>query len=107
MTATLTAGPGHALLLAGTGVVTALPLLLFGAAATRVPLSMLGLLQYVAPVMQFLLGVLLFDEQMSTGRWAGFALVWVALAIITTESLVHGRRVARATRRDLLADAVC
>ena len=53
---TLTEGPGHALLLAGTGVVTALPLLLFGAAATRVPLSTLGLLQYVAPVMQFLHG---------------------------------------------------
>ena len=104
---TLAAGTGHALLLAGTGVVTALPLLLFGAAATRVPLSMLGLLQYIAPVMQFLLGVLLFGEQMSDGRWAGFALVWVALAIITTESLVHGRRVARATRRELVADAVC
>jgi chloramphenicol-sensitive protein RarD len=104
---TLTTGAGHALLLAGTGVVTALPLLLFGAAATRVPLSMLGLLQYVAPVIQFLIGVFVFGEQMSTGRWTGFALVWVALMIITIESLVHGRRVARATRRDLLAEAVC
>jgi chloramphenicol-sensitive protein RarD len=104
---TLTDGAGHTLLLAGTGLVTALPLLLFGAAATRIPLSMLGLLQYLAPVMQFLLGVLVFGEQMSTGRWTGFALVWVALAVIITESFVHGRRVARAHRRDLLAEAVC
>ena len=96
---TLASGPGHALLLAGTGVVTALPLLLFGAAATRVPLSTLGLLQYVAPAMQFVLGVLVFDEQMSPGRWVGFALVWVALVVITVESLVNGRRVARAARR--------
>jgi chloramphenicol-sensitive protein RarD len=49
--------------------------------------------------MQFLLGVLVFHEQMSTGRWAGFALVWLALVIITTESFVNGRRVARAARR--------
>jgi chloramphenicol-sensitive protein RarD len=105
---TLTTGTGHALLLAGTGLVTALPLLFFGAAATRVPLSTLGLLQYVAPAMQFVLGVLVFDEQMSTGRWVGFALVWTALVIITTESLVHGRRVARAARqarRDPVADS--
>jgi len=96
---TLADGVGHALLLAGTGVVTALPLLLFGAAATRVPLSTLGLLQYVAPVMQFLLGVLVFDEAMSTGRWVGFGMVWIALLVITTESLVHGRRVSVAARR--------
>ena len=104
---TLTEGPGHALLLAGTGVVTALPLLLFGAAATRVPLSTLGLLQYVAPVMQFLLGVLVFDEQMSTGRWTGFALVWVALAVIT-DRVVRARPPGRAgdpARPD--AEAVC
>ncbi len=80
--------PGHALLLAGTGLVTALPLLLFGAAATRVPLSTLGLLQYVAPVIQFALGVLVFHEAMSTGRWVGFLLVWIALVIISLESLV-------------------
>jgi chloramphenicol-sensitive protein RarD len=102
---TLTDSPGHALLLAGTGVVTALPLLLFGAAATRVRLSTLGLLQYVTPVMQFLIGVLVFDEQMSTGRWTGFALVWVALAVISAESLVNGRRVARA-RREPVTTAV-
>jgi chloramphenicol-sensitive protein RarD len=54
----------------------------------------------VAPAMQFVLGVLVFDEQMSPGRWVGFALVWLALVVITVESLVNGRRIARAARRD-------
>ena len=67
------------------GIVTAVPLLCFGAAAIRVPMVTLGLLQYLAPILQFLLGVLWFHEDMSTGRWIGFALVWVALAIFTVE----------------------
>ena len=76
-------GVGHALLLAGSGVVTALPLLTFGATATRIPLSMVGLLQYIAPVMQFLLGVLFYHERMPTERWIGFVMVWLALAVLT------------------------
>ena len=60
-------------------MVTAIPLLCFGAAAIRVPLVVLGLLQYLAPVIQFALGVLLFHEDMPPGRWIGFGLVWVAL----------------------------
>ncbi|MCX4737384.1 EamA family transporter RarD [Streptomyces antibioticus] len=79
-------GTGHALLLASTGVVTALPLVCFGAAAIRVPLSTLGLLQYLAPVFQFLLGVLYFGEEMPVERWAGFALVWLALALLTADA---------------------
>ncbi|HEV2784254.1 MAG TPA: EamA family transporter RarD [Actinophytocola sp.] len=75
-------GADHALLLAGGGVVTALPLLTFGAAATRIPLSMVGLLQYIAPVMQFLLGVLFYREQMPVERWIGFAMVWLGLVIL-------------------------
>jgi chloramphenicol-sensitive protein RarD len=55
----------------------------------------LGLLQYLAPILQFLLGVLWFHEAMSTGRWIGFALVWVALAIFTVESVRHRRRQLR------------
>ena len=70
---------GHALLLASAGVVTAVPLLLFAAAARRVPLSMLGLLQYLTPVLQFLTGVLVYDEPMPASRLAGFVLVWAAL----------------------------
>ena len=76
-------GPGHALLLLPAGLVTAVPLLCFGAAAIRVPLTTLGLLQYLAPVLQFLLGVVWFHEAMPAGRWIGFALVWLALSMFT------------------------
>jgi chloramphenicol-sensitive protein RarD len=90
-----TDGPGHTALLVSTGVVTAVPLLFFGAAATRIPLSWLGLLQYSAPVLQFLIGVMVYDEPMPTSRWIGFALVWAALLLITIESLTSGRRGGR------------
>jgi chloramphenicol-sensitive protein RarD len=70
-------GTGHALLLAASGAVTALPLLAFGAAATRIPLSMVGLLQYIAPVIQFLLGILVLGEHMPLVRWIGFTMVWL------------------------------
>ncbi|MDC0767304.1 EamA family transporter RarD [Streptomyces sp. HD] len=85
-------GTGHAALLAATGVVTALPLVCFGAAAIRVPLSTLGLLQYLAPVFQFLLGVLYFHEAMPAERWAGFALVWLALTLLTADAWRSARR---------------
>ena len=76
-------GWSHSLLLVSTGLVTAVPLLLFAASATRVPLSTLGLLQYVAPTLQFLLGVAYFGEPMPASRWVGFGLVWLALMILT------------------------
>lgn len=95
---------GHALLLAGTGPVTAIPLLLFGAAARRLPLTVLGLLQYLAPVLQFLFGVLLFHEPMPPARLVGFALVWTALVILTVESVRHRRRQNALARA---AEAVC
>jgi chloramphenicol-sensitive protein RarD len=85
-------GAGHALLLTTTGIVTAIPLLCFGAAAIRVPLVTLGLLQYLAPILQFALGVFWLGEDMPAGRWAGFALVWVALVVFTTDALRHRRR---------------
>lgn len=85
-------GTGHAALLAATGVVTAVPLILFGAAAIRVPLSTLGLLQYLAPVFQFLLGIVYFHEEMPPERWAGFGLVWVALALLTWDALRTSHR---------------
>lgn len=89
-----TEGAGHALLLASAGVVTALPLLLFSAAARRLPLSVVGLLQYLGPALQFVFGLLVFHEHMSPTRWAGFALVWLALVVLS----VDGLRAARATR---------
>lgn len=96
-------GWAHSLLLAATGLVTAVPLLFFAAATTRLPLSTLGLLQYVAPTLQFLLGILYFHEDMSTGRWVGFGLVWLALLIMTGEGV---RRAAAQRRARLVAQPV-
>lgn len=93
--------PWQALLLVSTGVVTIAPLLLFSAAASRVPLSTMGLLQYLTPVLQFLCGVVVLGEHMPTSRWAGFGLVWVALVVLTTDSLLAARR----QRADRLAAA--
>ncbi|MFE6493866.1 EamA family transporter RarD [Streptomyces sp. NPDC057748] len=85
-------GIGHAALLASAGLVTAVPLVLFGAAAIRVPLSTLGLLQYLAPVFQFALGIVYFHEAMPPERWAGFALVWLALTLLTWDAFRTARR---------------
>ncbi len=93
-------GAGHELLLASTGVVTAIPLLLFASSARRVPLSVLGLLQYIAPVLQLLTGVLLYDEPMPPSRLAGFALVWVALAVLSVDGLRHRGPSGRARASD-------
>jgi chloramphenicol-sensitive protein RarD len=98
-------GAGHAALLAATGVVTAAPLVCFGAAAIRVPLSTLGLLQYLAPVLQFLLGVLYFHEAMPAERWAGFALVWAALSLLTWDALRTARRSRVVLRETAIAAA--
>jgi chloramphenicol-sensitive protein RarD len=81
------------LLLVGAGVITAVPLLFFGAAAIRVPLTTLGLLQYLAPIIQFALGVIVFREAVPPVRLVGFALVWTALAVLTAETLAHRRKV--------------
>ena len=90
-------GAGHALLLCSAGIVTAIPLICFSAAATRVSMVTLGLLQYLAPILQFALGVFYFHEDMPTGRWVGFMLVWVALVIFTVEANSHRRRQLRLT----------
>lgn len=87
-------GTAHAVLLSLAGIVTAVPLLLFGAAARRLPLSVLGLVQYVAPILQFAFGVVVMREPMPPERWLGFALVWVALVVLTTDALRHRRRTA-------------
>ena len=79
--------PGLSLLLATSGVVTAVPLVLFAASARRIPLTMLGLLQFLTPTLQFLCGVLVFQEPMSAERWIGFALVWVALMCMSFDAL--------------------
>ena len=84
-------GGGHTLALVSTGAVTAIPLLLFAAAAGRIPLSMLGLIQYLTPVIQFAIGVWINHEVMQPARWIGFGLVWVALVVLTADSLRAAR----------------
>jgi chloramphenicol-sensitive protein RarD len=80
-------GLGHALLLGAGGVLTAIPLILFGIAAIRIPLSTIGLMQYIAPTMHFIIGVAIYGEDMPLGRVAGFVLVWVALLILTVDAI--------------------
>ncbi|MGY1718001.1 EamA family transporter RarD [Blastococcus sp. SYSU DS0552] len=94
------AGTGHALLLASAGVATAVPLLLFAAAARRIPLSTVGLLQYLTPLMQLAIGVFVYDEPMPPARLAGFVIVWVALAVFTADTWRHARAGARRGARD-------
>jgi chloramphenicol-sensitive protein RarD len=84
---------GITLLLAASGVVTAIPLLLFSTAARRIPLSTLGLLQYIAPTLQFLVGVLLYGEEFSHQRMIGFSIIWLALVVFSLSSLIERRRV--------------
>ncbi len=80
---------GHLILLISAGPVTALPLLFFAGAATRLPLSTMGLLQYVTPVMQFAIGVLILRETTSVALLFGFALVWIALAMLGFDGVRH------------------
>ncbi|HWS57801.1 MAG TPA: EamA family transporter RarD [Actinotalea sp.] len=89
-------GTPHALALASAGVVTTVPLLLFGGAARRLPLSVVGMLQYLTPTVQFALGVVIFGEAMPAARWAGFALVWLALVLLTVDGVRAARTPARA-----------
>jgi chloramphenicol-sensitive protein RarD len=77
------------LLLAAAGPITAIPLLLFASGARQIPLSALGLLQYLSPTLQFLLGVWLFHEPFSAERLVGFVLIWLALALFAIEGLLR------------------
>jgi chloramphenicol-sensitive protein RarD len=88
-------GTSHLALLAGAGIVTAVPLMLFNSAATRVPLTVVGMVQYLAPILQFLIGLLVQHEAMPASRWVGFLLVWAALVILSVDAV----RAARGNRR--------
>ncbi|MES2094394.1 MAG: EamA family transporter RarD [Actinomycetota bacterium] len=88
----------HTLLLISAGVVTAVPLLLFAAAARRLPLVYLGLIQYLAPVLQFIVGAFVLGENMPPARWIGFGLVWIALVILSVD-VVTSARLTRQSRR--------
>lgn len=93
----LAQGGDHTALFVSTGIVTVVPLLFFGAAAVRVSMVTIGLLQYIAPIIQFALGVLWFQEPMPASRWIGFVLVWIALVVFTYEAVRHRRRQLRLT----------
>ena len=95
-------GAGHFLLLMSSGVATAVPLLLFAAATRRIPLSTVGLLQYLTPLMQLAIGVFVRHEPMPPARLAGFVIVWVALAVFTVDSL----RTVRAGGRRPVGEAL-
>ena len=93
---TFGATPGHASLLLASGAVTAVPLLLFAGAANRITMTGLGILQYIAPVLQFFVGVAIEHEPMPAARLFGFVLVWLALVVFTWDAVRAGRRAARA-----------
>jgi chloramphenicol-sensitive protein RarD len=88
------------LLLVAAGPITAIPLLLFAAGARQIPLSVLGLLQYLSPTLQFLLGVWLFHEHFDAGKLLGFALIWAALALFAGEGLLNRSQSAPAAKKD-------
>lgn len=87
----------YSLLLATTGVVTAVPLLLFASAAHRIPLVAIGMIQYLAPLLQFLLAWLLFREPMPVARWVGLMFVWAAVAVFVADAVRHAARNRRLT----------
>lgn len=84
-------GARSALLLIGAGAVTTIPLLMFASAAQRIPLSLVGILQYIAPTLQFLLGVLVYHEPFDQAHFIGFGIVWAALIIFGVEGFLAHR----------------
>lgn len=89
-------GAVHTGLLVAAGVVTAIPLLLFAAAARRIPLVTIGLVQFLTPMLQLVCGVLLLGEHVTGALWVGFGIVWIALLLLTVDSLRQGRTNRRA-----------
>lgn len=101
-TATLgSLGASHFWLLAASGVITAVPLLFFGASARRLPMTTIGLLQYFAPVLQFIVALAVFKETMTTDRWIGFGVVWLALLVLTVDMLATAHKNSVARKRAL------
>jgi chloramphenicol-sensitive protein RarD len=100
--ATFGSSPGATVFFIGAGLVTVIPLLLFGASAKRIPLATLGFLQYIAPTLQLLVGVVVFKESMTRAELIGFSAVWVALAIFVWTGVMNQERTSRTV--DLIAD---
>ena len=85
--------PGLTLLLIGSGVITAVPLLLFNGAGNRLPYTIIGLLQFITPTLQFSIGVWVRHEDMPAARWAGFLIIWVALVVLATDLIRSSRAI--------------
>ena len=85
-------GASHVVVILVTGPATAIPLILFSAAARRIPLSWVGMLQYITPTMQFITGVAILGEAMSTPRWIGFFIIWVAVVLLSVDLVKASRR---------------
>ena len=98
-------GPGHMFLLMASGVATAVPLICFAAAARRVPLTTMGLLQFLAPVLQLICGVVILGEDVPPMRWVGFGLVWIALTLLTIDSVRAAQGRARNRRNSAAMSA--
>ncbi|WP_313477436.1 EamA family transporter RarD [Microbacterium sp.] len=92
--------PLHTLLVAGAGVATAVPLLLFAAGTRRIDLSLVGMLQFITPVMQFVVGWALLGEPMPLERWIGFIIVWIAILVFVADLLIHNGRSCAAASVD-------
>lgn len=86
------ASPQTTFLLALSGIITAIPLIFFASGAPKVPLTTIGILQYIAPTIQFLIGIFIYDEPFTSGQLVGFGIVWIALIIFTVEGLMNGYR---------------
>lgn len=94
----LLSGPMEFTVLVGFGILTAVPLILFGAAASRIPLSSIGFIQYLTPTLQFLTAYFILQEPMPAVRWIGFGLVWLSLAVLTADALRNGQRQKKLAR---------
>lgn len=94
---------GHVALLFGAGVITVVVLMMFATAAKTLPLSVLGLLQFISPIMQMIIGVMVFHEHMQTGRWIGTAILWLALIVLSWDSL-RGPRVDTPKKRKTIEE---
>lgn len=94
----LHAGPASDWLLVGAGLMTTVPLLMFASAARRIPLSLVGVFQYISPTLQFLLGILVYNEPFTATRLIGFGIVWMALIVFAAESVLFGRARAAAAQ---------
>jgi chloramphenicol-sensitive protein RarD len=84
-------GPAHTIALMLSGIITAVPLICFSAAASRVSLSTMGFLQFLAPILQLICGVVVLGEDVPPVRWTGFGLVWVGLTLLTIDTIRHAR----------------